>query len=144
MNNPELLKSEIRNSVPDTITHAYYVVENKYPEKPMYIVSSKIELLRRLVNFLKPQKSQVCERTSLASSRQTHCCHRIAQALLSVGGSAVGSRGTRWREIVARSRTLEISARVSAVLGAVRDSGGFPIFAHHASSCTGQWFGLVR
>jgi ATP-dependent RNA helicase DeaD len=49
MNSPELIKTESTNTVPDNIEHAYYLTENK----------TKTELLRRLVNFLKPEKSLV-------------------------------------------------------------------------------------
>lgn len=48
MNNPELILVE-KNTVPSNIKHSYFIVDEK----------NKIEVLRKLINFLKPKKSLV-------------------------------------------------------------------------------------
>lgn len=49
MNNPEVVKAEENQGIPSNIEHFYYVSEK----------NKKVEVLRRLVNYLKPEKSLV-------------------------------------------------------------------------------------
>lgn len=49
LNNPEYVKTDSTNNIPTNIKHSYYLTDNK----------NKIDFLRRLINFIKPEKSIV-------------------------------------------------------------------------------------